>query len=333
MITIKELARLAGTSTATVSNVIHEKKSRVSPERYQYIRELMEKNNYVEKMGLRHLNKSRSQIICLAVDRQHMYKETAIFADPFYGQVLGAIEEALHEKNYYLMVYASEGVKEIFKTVAAWNIDGIIAASLTSGDCDRLVELTGKPLVSIDTHGKPSGSFINIGSENSQGAYLMTKHLVSRGCRDILIFADSDYGITHERFLGYKKAMEEANLQAGKMHIVRSGRAERLRQYEELTAVPLREKKAVFFLADFYAIEFNSFLGQKGIAVPDKIAVAGFDDIMYAEISNPGLTTIRQNIRGKALAAVEYLFRILDGETPSTREIRLPVELVIRGST
>jgi LacI family transcriptional regulator len=336
MITIKELARLAGTSTATVSNVIHEKNNKVSPERCQQIRRLMEQYHYVEKLGLRHLSKGRSQIICLAVRRQYMYKENPIFADPFYGQVLGVIEEALHEKNYFLMAYASEDVTEIFKTVAAWNIDGIIAVSFTSGDCDRLVELTGKPLVSIDTHGKPSGRFINIGSENTKGAYLMTRHLLSRGCRNITTFSESDLGIIHDRFMGYKKALLEANIQPAAMHIVGSSRADRLLQYEEyLAALPLTlsaGKNAAFFLADFYALEFLSFLRQQGIAAPDKIAVAGFDDIAYAEISNPGLTTIRQDIKRKALTALECLFRVLDGEKPPKREIRLPVELVIRGS-
>jgi LacI family transcriptional regulator len=333
MITIKELARLAGASTATVSNVIHEKKNKVSPERYNYIRELIEKNNYVEKMGLRHLSKNRSQIICFAINRQNMYKEAPVFADPFYGHILGTIEEALHRKNYYLMVYASEDIKEIFKTVAAWNIDGIIAESFKDEDCGRLVELTGKPLVSIDTLGKPSDRFITIGSKNAKGAYLMTKYLISRGCRNISVFADSGNSLVRERFLGYRKALRETGIQPpGKPHILGSGRAERLRQYGEFIAAPADGKRAAFFLADFYAIEFNSFLGQRGIAVPDEIAVAGFDDIMYAELCSPGLTTVRQHIERKALLAVEYLFRVMDGKKFSKQNIRLPVELVIRGS-
>jgi LacI family transcriptional regulator len=336
MITIKELARLAGTSTAAVSYVIHGKTNKVSPERCQQIRKLMEKYHYVEKMGLRHLNKGRSQIICLAVNRQNMDENNPFFADPFYGLVLGVVEEALHERDYFLMVYASEDIKEIFKTVAAWNIDGIIAVSFHSGDCNKLVELTGKPLVSIDTIGKLPGRFIHIGSEDAKGAYLMTKHLISRRCRNISIFANNDFGVDHDRFMGYKKALRESGIKPSeKLFVVDKGRSERQRQYEEYLAVPPpgpAGKQAAFFLSDFYAIEFISFLARKGIAVPDQIAVAGFDDIVYAALCNPGLTTVRQDIQNKALIAVECLFQALEGREQSSPEIRLPVELVIRDS-
>jgi LacI family transcriptional regulator len=336
MITIKELARLAGTSTATVSYVINGKTNKVSPERCRQIRGLMEQYHYVEKMGLRHLSKSRSQIICLVVNRQNVYEDNPAFGDPFYGRVLGAVEEALHRKNYFLMVYASEDINEVFRTVAAWNIDGIIAASFQSGDCDRLVKMTGKPLVSIDAVGKPSDSFVNITSEDSKGACLMTEHLLSRGCRHISIFANTDFGIDHERFLGYKKALRDAGVRHEKPHIVSSNRIKRLRQYEEylvgLPAVISSGKNAAFFLADFNAIEFLAFLKERNIVVPDQIAVAGFDDIVYAGFSNPALTTVRQDIKLKALTALECLFQALNGERPPDREIRLPVELIIRGS-
>lgn len=333
MITITELAGLAGVSTATVSNVIHGKKSRVSPERYQYIQELLKKNKYVEKMGLRHLKKNNSRIICLAINRPSMYTENPIFADPFYAQIFGVIERALHEKNYYLMTYASENIDDIFKTVAAWNIDGIIVASFRSGNCDKLVELTGKPLVSIDTKDRPSDRFIHVGSENARGAYLMTKYLISQGRRDIFVFANSGSGCDRERYRGYKKAMREAGIDPpGKIIVAGKSAAVRLRQYENYTAALPEKNGAVFFLGDFYAIEFISFLGRKDIAVPDQIAVAGFDDTVYAGMSNPGLTTVRQDIQRKALTALDCLFQLLGGGDIAKRKVILPVELIIRDS-
>jgi LacI family transcriptional regulator len=333
LITITELAGLAGVSTATVSNVIHGKKGRVSPERYQYIQELLKKNNYVEKMGLRHLKKNRSRIICLAINRPGMYTENPIFADPFYAQIFGVIEQALHEKDYYLMTYSSENIEDIFRTVAAWNIDGIIAVSFDGGDCDKLLELTKKPLVSIDTAGRLSDRFIHVGSEDAQGAYLMTKHLISQGRRDIFVYANCNSGCDHERYRGYKKAMREAGIKPlGKLVFAGRNAAVRLRQYEKYTIALPEKTRAVFFLGDFYAIEFIAFLGRKGIAVPDQIAVAGFDDTVYAGMSNPGLTTVRQDIQRKALTALDCLFQLLGGGDTAQRKVLLPIELIVRDS-
>jgi LacI family transcriptional regulator len=338
MPTMKEMAVIAGVSIATISNVIRGKRNKVSPEEYERINGLLTDHHYVEKMGLRHLNNERSRIICLAVNRSDMYDGIPIFVDPFYSQVFGVIEEILHEKEYYLMTYASLDIDSIFRTAAAWNVDGIIALSFHSRDCDRLVELTGKPLVAIDARGKVSDHFIHIDSRNKEGGYQMTKYLISRGYRDISILANNNIGVDHERFLGYTKALKEALLPLDKeRHVILSKvKAERILQYERLierirtggAAAP-----AAFFLADRYAMEYLALLKRRGIKVPKHTAVAGYDDILlYADISSPGLTTIRQNISQRAAAAVDALFRLLDGDPVVERNICLPVELVIRES-
>jgi LacI family transcriptional regulator len=334
---MKEMAHIAGVSIATVSNVIHGKKHKVSHEEYERITGLLTKHHYVEKMGLRHLNNERSRMICLAVNRVNMYDGIPIFTDPFYAQVFGVIEEMLHEKEYYLMTYASSDIDAIFKTAAAWNVDGIIAVSSHSRDCDKLIELTGKPLVAIDAVGKVSDKFIHIGQRNKEGGYEMTKYLISRGYRDIWIFANNDFGGDQERHRGYQKALQEAGIPVDKERyvIVSKVKTDRMRQYERQIERIHKDgaAPAAFFLADIYALEYMALLQQRGIRVPQEIAVAGFDDILYAGISSPGLTTILQHIPQRAAAAVDALFRLLDGEPIPKRNIRFPVELVIRGST
>ncbi|MDR2176790.1 MAG: LacI family DNA-binding transcriptional regulator, partial [Treponema sp.] len=96
------MAHIAGVSIATISNVIHGKKNKVSSGEYERITGLLAEYHYVEKMGLRHLNNERSRIICLAVNRADMYDDIPIFVDPFYSQIFGVIEEILHKKEYYL---------------------------------------------------------------------------------------------------------------------------------------------------------------------------------------------------------------------------------------
>ncbi|MDR1957004.1 MAG: LacI family transcriptional regulator [Treponema sp.] len=346
MITIKKIAQFAGVSTTTVSNVIHGKRNKISPGTFDHINSLLQKHRYVEKLGLRHLNNSRSQIICLVINSTKKFEHT-VYMDPFYSQITGMVEKILHEKNYYLMIYVSMDVQEIFRTVAAWNIDGIIAVSFRSADCSTLTELTGKPVAAIDVrweHGEQNDSFVNIGSADFEGGYSMTRHLIHAGYRAIWIFASQDIGVDHERSLGYKKALREADIPYRSQRYVMIGenREERIALYQKL--LPLwktgkhalekstHKKTALFFFSDFYAIEAIAFLSESGVPIPSAIGVAGYDDIPYAAVTVPALSTVRQNISEKAALAVEYLFRLMNGERPANRDLRLPVELVIRKS-
>jgi LacI family transcriptional regulator len=333
MATIREIARIAGVSTATVSNVIHGNTGKVSPEKLARVQMLLDQFRYVKKMGLSHLNNAKSRIICLAINSSKTY-ENSIFADPFYGQILGVAEGLLQEQDYYLMIYVSTNVEDIFRTVAAWNIDGIIAITFRAEDCDKLQGLTEKPVVSIDIIGEVSGRFVNIGLEDFEGAYRMTQHLIIRGYHDILILANSDFGVDHERWRGYRKALDEGGIpyDSGNYVLISTEWERRLSQYE--TLLPgLKKGTALFFLSDFYAIEGIGFLSKKHIAIPQDVGVAGFDDTVYARLSVPPLTTVHQDISQKASAAVEQLLMLLEGAVPVCRDIRLPVELMIREST
>jgi LacI family transcriptional regulator len=333
MATIKEIARIAGVSTATVSNVIHGNMSKVSPEKLAEIQVLLERFRYVKKLGLSHLQNAGSRIICLVINAVKTY-ENSIFADPFYGQIMGETERLLQEKEYYLMLYVSANIDDIFRTVAAWNIDGIIAISFRSADCDKLQRLTEKPVVSIDIIGKVSGRFVNVGAEDFEGSYLMTRYLIACGYDNILILANEDFGVEHERWLGYRKALEEEGIpyDGGNYVFVSTEWKKRLSQYQALFS-RLKKGTALFFLSDLYAIEGIGVLAQNHIAVPRDVGVAGFDDTVYSRISVPPLTTVHQDFSQKAAVAVEQLLMLIDGGSPSRRDIRLPVGLMIRKST
>ena len=96
MVTIKEIAELAGVSTTTVSNVIHGKTKKVSPGTIQKIDKLIKELGYVQKMGLRVLSKENSQLIAVVINSHREFKDS-ILGDPFYGQSLGFIEKYARE--------------------------------------------------------------------------------------------------------------------------------------------------------------------------------------------------------------------------------------------
>jgi len=134
MATIKEIAELAGVSTTTVSNVIHGKTKKVSPANIERIEKLIDEMGYVQKMGLRVLNNDSSQLIAVVVNSHKEYDD-AILADPFYGKILGFIEERIRSLGYYMMFYSASDIDDIFKMVMAWNVDGVIALII----CEKMI--------------------------------------------------------------------------------------------------------------------------------------------------------------------------------------------------
>ena len=153
MATIKEIAQRAGVSTTTVSNVIHGKTKKVSPANIQKIENLIREMGYVQKMGLRVLNKEKSQLIAVVINYHKDFRDS-IIGDPFYGKIIGFIEKYVQELGYYLMLYFAKDTDKIFQMVMGWDVDGVIAISFSKSNCEKIYQLINKPIVSIDAYGE-----------------------------------------------------------------------------------------------------------------------------------------------------------------------------------
>lgn len=138
MATIKEIAERAGVSTTTVSNVIHGKTRKVSPSTIQKIEQLIREMGYVQKMGLRVLNKESSQLIAVVINFHKDFKDS-VLGDPFYGKIIGFIEEYVQRRGYYLMLYSTKDIEKIFQMVMGWNVDGVIAISFSKRNCEKFI--------------------------------------------------------------------------------------------------------------------------------------------------------------------------------------------------
>lgn len=337
MATIKEIAERAGVSTTTVSNVIHGKTKRVSPSTIQKIEQLIKEMGYVQKMGLRVLNKEKSQLIAVVINYHRDFRDTVV-GDPFYGKILGYIEEYAQQMGYYLMLYSTKDIEKIFQMVIGWNVDGVIAISFSKRNCEKIYQLIKKPIVSIDAYGElekiDENHVINIGLDDESGGCQMVKYLLECGYKHINICATRDTGVDHLRYVGAQRAMEKYARDGEKLYFVALGtNYEKRKSNYEWMMQRCKAKTACFFLSDLYAIEAISFLSDKKVKIPFEIGITGYDDISYAEFATPRLTTVRQDVKQKAVLAVETLVeQIQSEEEPKGYEIRLPVTLVIRKS-
>lgn len=340
MVTIKQIAQRAGVSTATVSNVIHGKTRKVSPETVARVQQLIEEMGYVQRMGLRVLRNDSSQLVAVII---HPYRvlENSVLSDPFYGHSIGVIEEELHKRDYYMMFYSSPKIEEIFKMVMTWDVDGVITVSFPRSDCEKIYNLIKKPVVSIDAHGKiPANAAVpNVGLDDAAGGYMMTRHLLECGYENIYVCGFSDMGVDHERWNGAQRAVQSstsesrnARLQFIALGLTQEDREESYRQM--IRQLPFRRRTALFFTADLLALEANSFFMENGVQVPEAFGISGFDDTLGAsKLCVPRLTTIHQDIAQKGRTAVEMLVKMLQDAQERPSDVSLPVSLVVRRST
>lgn len=337
MATIKEIAEQAGVSTTTVSNVIHGKTKKVSPSTIQKIEHLIREMGYVQKMGLRVLNKESSQLIAVVINYHKEFKDS-ILGDPFYGKIIGCIEEQVQSMDYYLMLYSTKDIEKIFQMVMGWNVDGVIAISFSKRNCEKIYQLIKKPVVSVDAYGEMEAGqenhVINIGLDDESGGYEMTRHLLQCGYEHIKVCAGRDSGVDHLRYAGAQQAVRRYASERQKLQFVALGMDyEKRKAGYDWMLQRRKPKTALFFLSDMYAMEAIRYMTDKGIRIPEDMGIAGYDDISYAEFSIPRLTTVKQDVEQKALLAVRTLMEcIRSDEEPKGYEVKLPVTLILRGS-
>lgn len=340
MVTIRQIAERAGVSTATVSNVIHGKSGKVSAKTVARIQELIEEMGFVQEKRQGIVHSQGTRLVATIIHSHHVF-DNSVLADPFYGVVVGSIENELREQNCYMLLYSADNVEDISKMLVNCDVDGVIALSCSKENCKKIHNLIRKPMVSVDAYGtlSPAEDTIpDVGLDDQEGGQLMTQHLLDLGYESIFMAGMDNYGIDHQRWVGAQKVCETLLFleRRCKLEFIELGHTlpERQVRYQEIAKqVPFKRRTAIFFTADALAMEAISYWAELGIRVPQDIGVAGFDNSINAiSFSIPRLTTINQDIPQKGILAVRELVAAL--RDPSYRPVshRLPVALVSRQS-
>lgn len=330
MVTIKEIAQQLGVSTTTVSNVINGHTNKMSEETRLRVEAALARCHYVGESRRTDLVQDLRLIsldFCQGRRPEQM-------SDPFCSQLMGALFRELREQGRYLVSDWPVSDDEILRKLQARNVEGGILVGYDAEKCVRLARRTDKPLVFIDSG---DGEYDNVGLQDFEGAYEITSYLISQGHRRIAFFFDFG-GYTassRERYRGFGRAMVRAGLPVSEedcfqLPMDRHLRYDLLRSFARTRAgAPYT---AALFVSDLFASEAINIFSAQGITVPAGISVCGFDDNIYAELSRPKLTTVRQHPEDKAHVAVEMLMKRIHGEPVQVSSVHLPVELIVRDS-
>ncbi len=333
MITIKDMAEMLGISTTTVSNVIHGKTSEVSQKTVERVEKLLEEYEYVPNISARSLTQNRSKIIGVAL-KGRKDKYTNLIADPFFAELIGSLEAEIRAQGYFMMIYISNDISEIIRNVLTWNVDGLILVGMLHDDFIRIKSRYKKPMVLIDSYApREIMKYVNIGLEDEEGAYQMTRYLLKMGHRRIAFLADNMEGVDYIRYKGHQRALEDYGLkmQEKNLLIFHPGTVERESSLRDLY-YRAKEYTAFMCCSDYYAAILMNYFMDRGIRIPEDLSVTGFDDNLMSKIVRPALTTVGQDVTKKGRLAVDYLLKMIQGIEFPEWDVKLPTEMVIRDS-
>lgn len=332
MTTIKDIAEYTGVSATTVSNVIHGKNNRVSPETVEKIQNAIKELNYVPNMFARSLVSSSSKVVALI--NYLPTRADARFSDASFQMVfLSKIESVLRAAGYYLMFRRIESIDELTHFLQNWNVDAMFIAGICDQELYDSLSDVKVPIVLIDSYCNAPDT-CDIGHDDDGGEYQAVSYLVKKGHKRIA-FATSpmhDGYVMKERFKGYKEALKDAGITYDSHLVFESDidldscrkLAAHIREIPDVTAVAAT--------TDVMAAGLITAFHENGIRVPEDISIVGFDDAELAQLVSPALTTIRQDMVEKAAAAAENIVKMLKGETAAKARVELGVELIERDS-
>lgn len=321
---------MAGVSSATVSYVVNNGPRVVSPETRARVQEAIQKLGYRPNAVARNLRRQRTTTLGLILpDAQN----------PFFAQVAQGIEQVALENGYVVIQCHSDFSKErelkFSETLYVERAAGVLWFPTSSdGEPARRFAENQVPLVLIDRL-IPGFDLPSVVADNFRGAYLATQHLIDCGHTLIgCIARPSDLSHSQQRIQGYLQALRDHGLPTDENLIVRSGyrpEAGRIAAQELLQRSP--RPSAIFAYNDFMAIGALRAAFEKGLRVPDDLAVVGFDNIPQAALTCPALTSVSAPKAELGKHAARLLLDLIRGQAVEQPHIVLGVELVVRETT
>ncbi|WP_296679626.1 LacI family DNA-binding transcriptional regulator [Novosphingobium sp.] len=314
---IAELARMAGVSAGTVSRALANK-SLVNKETRERIQALAREHGFRPNQMARRLRVQETKVIGVVVPLGHEKRQH--LSDPFFMTILGHLADALTENGYDIMLsrVIPDAEDWLERIVDSGMLDGVLLIG-QSNEFDAIERVADyyRPMVVWGSN-KPGQKQCTVGVDNRAGGRLAGEILVGRGCRNIVFLGDTGPIEFNERFQGVKEACLAAGVDAPKIlpvHIAADDMADDIATHLAKVAGTVDGVAAV---SDLVAMHTVRVLADRGILVPDQVAVTGFDDLPFAEQTVPRLTTVSQHVAKGARAMVDALFaRIAGNDAPS----------------
>ncbi|OOF22061.1 transcriptional repressor PurR [Salinivibrio sp. IB574] len=313
MATIKDVARLAGVSTTTVSHVINKTRF-VAEKTTEKVWQAVEELNYAPSAVARSLKCNTTRTLGMLVTKS---------TNPFFAELVHGVEDYCYKQGYTLILCNTEGnlekQRDYLRMLSEKRVDGLIVVCSDLNE-DLMLLLEKKrdlPMVVMDW-GSHHIDTDRIEDNAELGGYLATKHFIDNGHTKIgCISGQMDKNTCKHRLNGYFRALKEAHITVNENWLIEADfEADQAQIAAKQLATMSDRPTAVFCFNDIMALAAISTFNEYGLKVPDDISVIGYDNIDLTEYFSPPLTTIHQPKRRLGKTAVKLLLaRIANNET------------------
>lgn len=331
MATMKDVAKLADVSVTTVSHVINGTRY-VSPELKERVNRAIEELDYHPDPLAQGLSKGESRTIALVVSD---------IVNPFFPQVARGVEDCVREHEFSLILNNTDEnanqERQNISLLESKRVDGFVI-SPTGGGKENIQPLIEKnlPVVCIDRE-LPELNVDQVFSDNREGGYKATQHLIDRGHENIgIILESTEIASFKNRLEGYKDALKDNGIRLEEEYIKKSGlEVEGAYASTQTLLTDHPEVTAIFSTNDLMTEGVLRYFKEHEVKCPQDIALVGFDDPEWAASFNPSITSIAQQPYEMGYQAAQLLFEGIEGagEARKARKIELETELRVRESS
>ncbi|MPQ47230.1 substrate-binding domain-containing protein [Marinifilum sp. N1E240] len=331
-ITIHDIAKALNISGSTVSRALNNN-TRISEKTKKAVRDKAKELGYQPNALASNLRTSCTNTIGVIIPRISRY---------FFSSAITGIEEFAREKGFNVIICQSNDLEaresDCVQTLFASRVDGVISSvALKTNNYEHYKTFTNRniPLVFFDrVCDELETSKVVV--DDFKGGFIAAEHLISKGCKRIAhISGPQHLNIYINRLQGYLKALRKHDITVDQNLILESPltREDGLRCAKELLESS-NPPDAIFAGNDTTALSIILYAKEKGIRIPEDLAIMGFSNEPFSEYLSPSLTTVEQSGFDVGIKATELLIDIITNKSGNTQEtIVLPVKLIEREST
>ena len=327
--TIEDISKRLGISVSTVSKALNAYPD-VAEETRERVLAAARELDYTPSAAARNLRRGRSEKIGLLINNP------ISFLSEYISEVMAgaALQAEAHGHNLILYTAAVENPQALKRICRSREVDGLMVIFEPSPEAVEVLISEKMPFVVFGRRVEPP-MVSYIAPDNREGAYRLTRHLISLGHRRIGFTTRPELGaVSDDRFAGYREALKDAGIHYDPALVVETfvepnsgGRA--LNTLLALADPPT----ALFAFYDLMASDALKAAQKLGLRVPEDIAIAGFDGLRSSSITNPPITTVAQPLEQMGQLAADMLLEQIDNGDYVPAHRVLPVELIIREST
>ncbi len=327
-VTIKDIAKMAEVSPATVSKALNGKPD-VGEATRKHIQDIAKKYNFRPNSLGRGLKGGLTENIGVIFVRE----SRPLTMNFFYSHILEGIELELNKRNNNMVLHLlpSTPRPEPPKLLTGRWLDGVILVGVARRTIIDQIQQFGLPVVLVDPR-MAATDCAQVLIDNAQGGFAATEHLINQGHKNIgFISGTLDRQSFSERLEGYRQALGHYGISYDEKHVQTGGLEQGYQQMQNLLESE-EPPTAIFAANDINGIFAYKAIREAGLSIPEDISVVGFDDIDLATHSSPPLTTVRVFKEEMGAMAVRLLLDLVSGKELSSSTIMVPTQLVERES-